>query len=87
MEPAGILERVLFGYQANCAFAGYFNRPHRRLRRRRLFSLVGLRSIGAYDATYNKAAEFYRSYGFVSLDIERSSRMYLPVATALKAIK
>ncbi|MFK4507065.1 GNAT family N-acetyltransferase [Bradyrhizobium daqingense] len=39
------------------------------------------------DAIDDKAADFYRGYGFVNLAADRSDRMYLPVATALKAIK
>jgi ribosomal protein S18 acetylase RimI-like enzyme len=38
------------------------------------------------DAIDDAAIEFYRAYGFVSLAADRANRMYLPVATALKAI-
>jgi ribosomal protein S18 acetylase RimI-like enzyme len=39
------------------------------------------------DAIDDKAIKFYSSYGFVSLAVDGTNRMYLPVATALKAIK
>jgi len=39
------------------------------------------------DAIDGRAIEFYASYAFVSLAEERSDWMYLPVATALKAIE
>jgi ribosomal protein S18 acetylase RimI-like enzyme len=39
------------------------------------------------DAIDEKAIEFYHGYGFVSLGVETSGRMYLPVATALKALE
>jgi ribosomal protein S18 acetylase RimI-like enzyme len=38
------------------------------------------------DAIDEKAAKFYRGHGFINLDVEPPGRMYLPVATALKAI-
>jgi ribosomal protein S18 acetylase RimI-like enzyme len=39
------------------------------------------------DAIDDKAVEFYRGYGFVSLTANNTNRMYLPVATALKAME
>jgi len=39
------------------------------------------------DAIDDAAAEFYSGYGFVSLAAAHASRMYLPVATALKAVE
>lgn len=39
------------------------------------------------DAIDDHAIEFYRGYGFVSLDADRPNRMYLPVATAVNALK
>jgi ribosomal protein S18 acetylase RimI-like enzyme len=39
------------------------------------------------DAIDDKAADFYRGYGFVDLAAGRAGRMYIPVATALKAIE
>jgi ribosomal protein S18 acetylase RimI-like enzyme len=38
------------------------------------------------DAIDDDAAKFYRGYGFANLAADRTNRMYLPVATALKAI-
>jgi ribosomal protein S18 acetylase RimI-like enzyme len=38
------------------------------------------------DAIDDSAMEFYRGYGFVSLSPDKPHRMYIPVATALKAI-
>ena len=38
------------------------------------------------DAIDDDAAEFYHGYGFVNLAADSTSRMYLPVATALKVI-
>jgi ribosomal protein S18 acetylase RimI-like enzyme len=46
---------------------------------------IGLHAI-IVDAIDDKAMEFYRGYGFVSLSPDTPRRMYLPVATALKAI-
>jgi len=39
------------------------------------------------DAIDDDAIKFYRDYGFVSLAAAHANRMYIPVATALKAIK
>jgi hypothetical protein len=39
------------------------------------------------DAIGDDAIEFYAGYGFVRLSADAPGRMYLPVATALKAIK
>jgi ribosomal protein S18 acetylase RimI-like enzyme len=39
------------------------------------------------DAIDDDAVEFYRGYGFGSLAADRANRMYIPVATALKAIE
>jgi ribosomal protein S18 acetylase RimI-like enzyme len=39
------------------------------------------------DAIDEAAVKFYRSYGFISLAAADAGRMYLPVATALKAIE
>lgn len=38
------------------------------------------------DAIDDGAVEFYRGYRFVNLAADRANRLYLPVATALKAI-
>lgn len=38
------------------------------------------------DPIDDKAVEFYRSFNFIRMDIEGSSRMYLTVDTALKAV-
>jgi hypothetical protein len=65
MKPNGSLERVLFGYQGSCAFAVYFNCPHRRLRRNRLYNLVGLRSIATpdRDRKASRRSELLKKYG------------------------
>lgn len=39
------------------------------------------------DAIDDAAAAFYREFGFVNLAAGRANRIYLPVATALKAIE
>ena len=39
------------------------------------------------DAIDDAAIEFYREWGFVRHPADRSNRMYIPVATALKAIE
>jgi ribosomal protein S18 acetylase RimI-like enzyme len=39
------------------------------------------------DAIDDKAADFYRGYGFVDIAAGRAGRMYIPVTTALNAIK
>jgi ribosomal protein S18 acetylase RimI-like enzyme len=39
------------------------------------------------DPIDDDAVEFYHGYGFVKLTADKLSRMYIPVATALKAIK
>lgn len=39
------------------------------------------------DAIDDEAAKFYRRFGFVNLVAGRENRMYIPVATALKAIE
>ena len=38
------------------------------------------------DAIDDAAVEFYRGYDFVNLTADRTNRLYLPVASALKAI-
>jgi len=38
------------------------------------------------DAIDDAAVEFYRGYGFVNLAAAHANRLYLPVASALKAI-
>ena len=49
-------------------------------------TIVGLHAI-IVDAIDDKAIEFYRGYGFKSLAAGQPGRMYLPVATARKAIE
>jgi ribosomal protein S18 acetylase RimI-like enzyme len=39
------------------------------------------------DAIDDSAMKFYRSFGFVSLSPDNPRRMYIPVATAIKAIE
>ena len=39
------------------------------------------------DAIDDRAMKFYRSFGFVSLSPDAPRRMYIPVATALKAVE
>lgn len=39
------------------------------------------------DAIDDAAIEFYSSYGLVSLAADQPNRMYIPVATALKAVE
>jgi len=49
-------------------------------------TIVGLHAI-IVDAIDDKAIEFYRGYGFISLAADQPNRMYLPVASARKAIE
>jgi len=55
------------------------------------FKRVGGAAVASHavivDAIDDKAAKFYSRYGFVSLSADKPGRMYLPVATALKAIE
>jgi ribosomal protein S18 acetylase RimI-like enzyme len=47
---------------------------------------IGLHAI-VVDAIDDRAMKFYRDFGFISLSAEAPKRLYLPVATALKAIR
>lgn len=52
---------------------------------------IAAAAVGAHaiiiDAVDEKAMEFYRSYGFASISPDSPRRMYVPVATALRAIR
>lgn len=48
-------------------------------------AVVGSHAI-IVDAIDDEAMKFYRSYGFASISPDSPHRMYVPVATALKAI-
>jgi ribosomal protein S18 acetylase RimI-like enzyme len=47
---------------------------------------IGLHAI-IVEAIDDRAMKFYRSFGFVSLSPDAPPRMYIPVATALKAVE
>jgi ribosomal protein S18 acetylase RimI-like enzyme len=49
-------------------------------------AVVGSHAI-IVDAIDDNAMKFYRAYGFVSISPDSPRRMYVPVATALKAIE
>jgi ribosomal protein S18 acetylase RimI-like enzyme len=49
-------------------------------------AVVGSHAI-IVDAIDDEAMKFYRSYGFASISSDSPHRMYVPVATALKAIE